>query len=553
VPALAGLAAAADRLARAAPADAGRSLLGLLVPLRAAGLMLAAVGAEGVLEPVGLSGPWVTDQPPDVIGAVITAGGEGRAPGRSARLRDAVVKTPVHDLRAVGPVLAALDDGDPFTAGWLAEHTFAGFGPGLVLLLRRRLDFRGGGGDANRLVVLCRLNPAAGLPLCREALATGSEAVRAQALACLAQIDPDEAERAALGVLAEKPTARLRLAALAALAGRTDAAVDALLAVLSAGKSVWQQAHLVLRDAPRRRVLPRLLREVAASVEEGGRAEERLRRLLYLLAARGEREGVMAILGLLDHSLPGCHAAAVSALMRHAHTKHAGTVAVAELAAALSGPDPKARHAVALVLAKGKAAAQEAVPALVVALRDPDEDVREEVAAALGEIGRPPRVVVAALATALQDEEPQVRLTAAWALGQTRQPAAVRQLAAALRDPDGDVREHAAEALEYVGPAARAALPALQEALRDDRVAVRARAADTLGDLGPAARQAIPALIAAAGGESRWARISAVRALGKMGRAARAAVPTLTALRDDPDPYVRQAAESALAEIQRAR
>jgi HEAT repeat protein len=547
VPALAGLAAAADRLARAGPAEAGRSLLGLLFPLGQAGLALAPVRVSGPLEPVESSGPWVTDQPVDVLGLVAAGAG---ARGRFKRVRRVVGKTPVHDLRAVGPLLTVLEGGAPFAAEWLVEHTLPGFGPALLRELRPRLNLRGGGADANRLLVLCRLDPAAGSALCRQALAAGSATVRAQALASLARIDPDEAERAALGVLVGKPTVRLRQAALAALAGRTDAAVDALLATLPAPRNVWYQAHQVLRGAPRRRVLPRLLREVAAAVEEGEEGEQKVSRLLNLLAARGEREGLLAVLGLLDHALPGFRAAAVRGLETYARARHAGTVAVAELAAALTAPDPKARRMVARVLAEGKAAAQEAVPALVVALRDADEEVREEAAAALGEIGRPPRVVVAALASALADEAEQVRLTAAWALGATRLPGAVPHLVAALREPDGDLREHAAEALGNVGPAARAALPALQDALRDPDGDVRHRAADTLGALGPAARQAIPALIAAAGGDSRWARSSAVRALGKMGRAARAAVPTLTALRDDPDQYVRHAAERAMAEIQ---
>jgi hypothetical protein len=99
---------------------------------------------------------------------------------------------------------------------------------------------------------------------------------------------------------------------------------------------------------------------------------------------------------------------------------------IADLAKALSDPDPVTRGLAAMALMKEGAKAQPALPALTTALKDPDPNVRIMASNAIGAIGKGAAPAVPALmaACSVQGEQTHVLRACAGALGEIGKPAA---------------------------------------------------------------------------------------------------------------------------------
>ena len=147
------------------------------------------------------------------------------------------------------------------------------------------------------------------------------------------------------------------------------------------------------------------------------------------------------------------------------------TTDVAQLAAALGGPNRAERAKAAEQLSRlGPDARAAAVP-LVRACADPTEEVREWATAALEELGPPAVSNLEALANLLDDEHADIGYWAATLLGRLEHQAApaVGLLAEAVSaHPAMSVRQRAAWALGKIGPGAHSAKDALKQAAASD-------------------------------------------------------------------------------------
>ncbi len=456
VPALARIAQAVRRVLDAAPKQAAAALLDLLLVVRQARGSLAGAGAAGDLEPAAANGPWASATPGRDAYALAELLAGPSSGENAGILEQAAAAGTVADLRLAGPLLATLNSGSSELARAAAAHALPRFGRPLVPELVRALDLGGKQTDARRLEAVCAIDGKVGLELCRKAIAGGSKPVRTQALTCLAALDPAEAERHALAVLSEKLPLEVRNAALRALGGSmSDAALDTLLAVLEAEHG-WEPAYgafealakLKHPQTTRRllQLLERLLAERAAAkkIRKKGKAaaskgstEEKdyqLYQLLSILAERGAREEVSAVLGVLR------------------------------------SPDADARTAAVRALNDVGPAARASVPDLLALLPDANPTVRAAAARALGNIGATAKPAVPALAAALKDKVKLVRAGAAGALGEIGPEAkeAVPVLVeAAGREKDVWTRYSMVRSLGEFGPAARAAVPLLTKLLKD--------------------------------------------------------------------------------------
>jgi HEAT repeat protein len=369
VPALAPVAQAVQRVLTATPAQAAPALLDLLLLTQQLRFSLAPAGIEGPLEPVPPSGPWATPLPtPEVrrLHEILTTSAEDRY----HTLEQALAQGPIADLRLLETLLSLLEDPYAPLADLVAERALPAFGPAVLPELERRLNLQGKRPDARRLRSLCALAPHRGLELCRRALQEGSPLVRTQALEYLTEQAPQEAERLALEMLAQKkPPAELRPAIYRALhASRETAALDALLEGLQ--EKNWQAAEAAgkaLAVLPHPETTRRLLDLLQATLaEEQALAQkksaapprkgvapagkkpspaakaaarpEQLRRalqaraigLLQLLGQRGDRQAVPALVPLLQHASADLREAAGEALVALADAQ--GLEAAAALA-----------------------------------------------------------------------------------------------------------------------------------------------------------------------------------------------------------------------------
>jgi HEAT repeat protein len=545
VPALRGIADAADRVLRAGPAKGTAALCDLLVTVRRARAGLASADSRGQADPVPPSGPWATPMASLAVQALVD-GLARTGPDSTAEVRAAIEGGLPADLRLLTPLEAAFESRSVELADLAVTKALPAFGPAVVPELRRRLDLMGNRPDARRLAAVCLIDDKAGRALCREALTAGSPVLQEQALASLLALDPAEAEKAALGVLAGKPTKPVRGAALAALGGgRSDAALDALLEALAGPDDLWTHAVGALATLPHPGAPGRLLRElgeVRAALDAlpppGGKevkgkkrppqpsadearqlqaAVQRGGRLAEALLARGEPEGVGAAVALLAHHDAGVRGLASRGLR---HIGPGAAAAVPQLVAGLKDVHSGMRGDLVYALMRIGPGARDAVPALVDLLtKDKEVTVRERAAATLGVIGPGSEAATAGLTRALRDKEQRVRWYAARALGK-------------------------------MGPAA---VPALIEALCGKDDLLRAYAADSLGDVGVEEKAVVAALSAALGDRAQNVRWTAARSLGRLGPAARDALPGLKKLLDDPNDGVARAAQAAIEAIEGGR
>jgi hypothetical protein len=156
VPALAQLAAAAERVTAAEPARAAAAFLDLLVLIRQAQGSLAGAGLDGPLVEVAPDGPWTTDAPTPLLHRLLEAlQSRGRnVMGALEETEESVIRD--LRLRQAVPVL------------W----------------------WRMGGGKVETwwLRVICRSNLIVGVELCRLALGDDDLKLREGAIAAIAQL-----------------------------------------------------------------------------------------------------------------------------------------------------------------------------------------------------------------------------------------------------------------------------------------------------------------------------------------------------------------------------
>jgi HEAT repeat protein len=230
-----------------------------------------------------------------LIEALTTKGAE-----RFKEVKAAVERGAFNDLRLVQPAIQALDDNYAELADLIAEKVLPTYGPGIVPLLKQKLDLKGKKGDARRLSVLHQLDPAGALELCKTALDDGSPEVKTAAIACLGKHEE------CLPLLLEQVKAKnkvVRAAALEALANYDRPDVTSLFAELLKAKSLDILAG-PFRSMRSKHVINSLLEEgrrvfdsVAKSDSE---SSPRFNEILDCLTSRKEPESAQFILDCLS-------------------------------------------------------------------------------------------------------------------------------------------------------------------------------------------------------------------------------------------------------------
>jgi HEAT repeat protein len=239
VPALAKVAEQVAKVLGQKPRAAAAELLNLsavVTQLRGAQAQPAPAGEASPLEP---KPPLETPLPPNEVEALLRAL-RGDAKARAETIDDAVERKAVHDLRLLGPWLAALADpniGDEVAAG------VAQLGEAALAPLSAAYDVKGGQADVRRLRCLIGLvRDEEVKPLLLEAVEKGSTDLRAGGLEMLTSYYPADAEPLALSMLAEKD-GEIRAAAAEALAKlESEAAFTALLGAMGDRNSRVQRA-----------------------------------------------------------------------------------------------------------------------------------------------------------------------------------------------------------------------------------------------------------------------------------------------------------------------
>ena len=230
--------------------------------------------------------------------------------------------------------------------------------------------------------------------------------------------------------------------------------------------------------------------------------------------------------------------------------------AIPSLLGALNDGDARVRRRVALALTEVLRRAGDETPlgdvraALTAALSDPDPSARHAAAVALGEFRPDPKVAIPALIEAAGDDDPQIRGRAVGELGGFDDDAARAVIAAATRDREAGVRLQAVGSLSWHHVPAR--LPAIRAALsprlKDENEFVRAYAVRTLGGLDLTTSIDAPELIEALTDPSPWVRTAAAMTL-PYHPGSRAVLPALARALSDPDPQVRGMAAQRLGRI----
>ncbi len=491
VPALNSLADAAERARDGDAKSRPRALLDLNVLLRSVRAGLTKAGLGGPLGAPEPSGPWTTDlrlDEPVFTDLLPELANPKARPLNALILADH--EEMGTELRLVGPLLAALGHPDkdaPRRVISVLRH----FGAAVVPDLRRDFDPEGGRADAMRLVALARVDPEAARAGCRAALERGSDTVRIAALDVLQEIDPPEAERTALPLLAERSTsADLRDKAWRALrVARTDAGLDTLLAAVDEPDRTWEAARFALERCPHDEAGGRILQlaKAGAAGGEGARpgGPQRATRLMAVLLQRRDAAGLREFLSWLDHPVKELREWAREKIQ---YLPEPGEAAVPELVAALRHKDTRVLVGTMRGLARLGQAARAAVPRLTELLRDKRATVRSTAAATLGQVGEATEPALTALSTA-------------------------------LRDSSRDVRVNAATALGALGPAALPALPELVEALNDAQHDVCSAALRAVGDIGPGAATALPAVLALQHHQYASVRHASLGVLARLGEA----------------------------------
>jgi HEAT repeat protein len=476
VPALGRLADAVERLCQASAETGAVALLDLLVLLRQARAGVLSSGVSGELEVIPPSGPWRTAVPAEVVCAAAQAlASRGR--GRDEALRPLADRLDGADLRLLDGLLRQLDGSYADLADFVADRILPHYGRPILAELRAGYDPRGGAAQGRRLLAMAPIDADTGRVLALEGMKRGSPAVKLAALRALAVVDPEEARRAAIDILAGKANPRLKLLAVETLdriRARDSEAVSVLVRAFAAGEFyVSHKAQSVLGSVGRPAV-PALI-----GLLQGPDAEGR-RKATWVLRGIGADadEAVPALVAALEDSadlygvsIPRCAMAALAAV------GPAAGAAVGRLNSFLESADPHIRFEAATALLKITGKTQRYLPVLIESLSSPDVHLRRDAAQALEEIGPPAEAAVPALIDIIKDRNENIRRYAdgnmrhfaATALGRIGHNAeeVVPLLIRMVTESEWYVRHNAIRALGYFGPKARAALPVLREAARD--------------------------------------------------------------------------------------
>jgi hypothetical protein len=540
VAALNPVADAIDELARSGGKHAGRAFLDLVAMTRQVRASLAVAGPDGDLKPATASGPWQTllsVRDLDPVHEALTR----RGSGREETIRDALTGGAVGDMRLLPALLAALGDGRASVADLVTDDVLPALGKAALPDLLSGLNFDAKAADLRRLTAICRIDRATGTDLCRRALREGNTTLRAWALRCLAMlVSPDEVEAIALDWVKEKKK-DLRCAALTALhTSKSDAALDALVGVLT--NSVWNEhghgeALAGLKVLSHPGTAPRLLKEIDGKVAEllaggTGRAKKKT-----------DDENFRSL----------CQACAM----------------------------------IQAVGAREDDRRVEAVAALVPLARGEHRDVRRAALLALGEIGPVTEDVIPVLTGALADRSPEVVLAALEGLEEMtpadREPAVAAVLALArrkriesklrqkvvaflapyiathpdevepllrglLRGHDLDNQECFAQAVVGAGTAVRRLLPDMLKLIKTSE-SLNHRFLESFTSVDPEGTEVVRSLLEMLRDGTAAANWLVFYILMEYNPSGKPAAPPLAALLEDGDPTIRHWAGIALRAI----
>jgi hypothetical protein len=544
----------ADAVERVIGADKpGPAFLDLLVMTRQVRGSLAATGVEGPLTPLTEGGAWKTPVPVRELQPVYEALTQVGA-GRDERIKDAAARKLFADLRLTTALLEALDDGYPLVADAAAEQGLPSLGDGVLADLRTALNLDGKAEDARRLRAICRIDPKAGVELCRRALAEGSSTLRVEALTRLPEVaGADEAEKEGLKYLRDK-SRDVRVAAIRSLgAGESDEALSSLLDALDDKEDAVRLAACTsLASVRHPRATERLLAELrgllpilqtskpkkAPAKAKGAKKtsaaapkekESAIRRASFLVEALGKRKDgdrravARAILPLSGGEYPGLGPSVVAAL---GSMGPAIPEVVPALADAVAGKDGKLASCAISVLGEFPPAERDAaVPALASFAENGKGHDHDRIHAleilCLHADGHREEVLRAARA-ALADRNFQKNYKLGWVLG----------------------------ALKKIGPRAKPLLPDVFNALRNLSEKVffygTEECQEVICGIDPEGKEAIPELIGMLGQKKIMPQWIALFVLSSYGPKAREAAPAVERLTASKDRHVQAQAEQTL-------
>ena len=237
-PVFAKVAEAVETLIGGSEKESAENLLKLSTLLNAIVVTQAETGRDGSLEDlesedVGFGTQRTSARTLKPIVDALTTTGSGRL----EIVQDAHQRGALKDIRLTELIVRGTNDVYPELADFLAETVLPSFGQRAVVpLLRDDIDLNGSAGDARRLKILCRLDPARGYPIARTALEDKASAkMRVAAVEALAHSKED------IPVLLAQAKSRsqdVRRAALAALGHHEHADVTELLVSSLDGKDV---------------------------------------------------------------------------------------------------------------------------------------------------------------------------------------------------------------------------------------------------------------------------------------------------------------------------
>jgi HEAT repeat protein len=370
---------------------------------------------------------------------------------------------------------------------------------------------------------------------------------RLQAVQKLGWARPKEKSLAALDKLLTDPDARIRGAAVNALAYRDDAkgAVPSLLKLL--GDIEVVKADQGFEGAGR---LPYTLSRIGADAVPGlvkAVGDDKLSVL-----ARFQAVQALALMGrrakdahpALEKVLTDKYAfVALGAARALVQTGGDIDKALPVLRDGLEHPQPAVIHLAIRSVEPLGAQAKGVVPDLVRLLEHREADLRIAAALALGAIGSEAKGAAKAIGGMLKSENARERYQAAEALARLGPDArdAVPALSAALKNPElkSNIGHPVFKALQKLGPAAKDVVPVLMEELKTADEYYATGLIDTLGRIGPAAKAAVPQVAAFLTNKSEYTRRDAARALAGIGTEAKEAIPALKKLLTDESPMAR--------------
>ncbi|MEZ4224470.1 MAG: HEAT repeat domain-containing protein [Polyangiaceae bacterium] len=271
-PVFAKVAEAVEALIGGSEKESAQNLLKLSTLLNAIVVTQAETGRDGSLEDlesedVGFGTQRTSARTLKPIVDALTTTGSGRL----EIVQDAHQRGALKDIRLTELILRGTNDVYPELADFLAETVLPSFGKKAVVpLLRDDIDLNGSAGDARRLKILCRLAPERGYPIARTALDEKASAkMRVAAVEALAHSIEDIP---LLLAQAKSRSQDVRRAALAALGHHEHADATELLVSTLDGKDA-AAACASIAATPSKALYAAFLKKLetaANELEDGG-------------------------------------------------------------------------------------------------------------------------------------------------------------------------------------------------------------------------------------------------------------------------------------------